>query len=477
MPRSERATTPVPGRLPPGPRLPLIGTLVGPGRNPLELFMQYAKTYGDIVHFKLAGERVFFINHPQFIRDVLITHQANFTKSRGLERAKKLLGEGMLTAEGAAHRRQRRLAQPAFHRDRIAGYASVMVDRGARLRDRWQDGETFDVSKEMMRVTLSIVGKTLFDTDVESKADEVGTAVTATLATFWLFLLPFPDLIERLPVPAIRRAKAARARLDSLIYQMIADRRASGRDHGDLLSMLVAVRDEGELNVKPEGAGLPVRRSFSEGGSPGMSDLQIRDEAMTLLLAGHETTANALTWTWYLLSQNSEVESTLHAELDRVLAGRLPTMADIPQLQYVERIVTEAMRLYPPAWIIGRRAIAEYPIGDYVVPPRAIIFMSQYVMHRDARFYNDPERFAPDRWTPEFKASLPKFAYFPFGGGARQCIGEQFAMMELMLLVATIAQRWKLRLVPGHPVVPQPMITLRAKHGIKMICVPRGPGL
>jgi cytochrome P450 len=245
----------------------------------------------------------------------------------------------------------------------------------------------------------------------------------------------------------------ARARLDAIIYRMIADRRAGGRDHGDLLSMLLTAQDE------------------DEGG--GMTDQQVRDEAMTIFLAGHETTANALTWTWYLLSQYPDVEATLHAEVDRVLQGRLPTIQDLASLSYVERVVTESMRLYPPAWIIGRRAIAEYQLGQYVAPPRSILVMSPYIMQRDPRFYADAERFDPDRWTPEFRAALPKFAYFPFGGGPRQCIGESFAWMELILLVATIAQQYRLRLVPGHPVEPQPLITLRARHGMRMTIEPR----
>ncbi len=460
-------TTP---RRPPGPRRPLFGALIGPGRDPLALFTRLTRTYGDVVFLRLGGEQVYFINQPQYIRDVLVTHQKNFTKSRGLERAKKFLGEGLLTSEGASHLRQRRLAQPAFHRDRIAGYAAVMVAHADRMRSQWQDGASFDVSKEMMRVTLSIVGKTLFDTDVESKADEVGVAVTQVLSTFWMTLLPFPNLVDRLPIPMLRRARAARARLDALIYAMIADRRATGRDHGDLLSMLLAARDE-----SPDADDVAAGRPSANGGAAtgGLSDQQVRDEAMTILLAGHETTANALTWMWYLLSQAPEAEATLHAELDRVLEGRLPAMADIGRLTFTERVVTEALRLYPPAWVVGRRAIGEYTIGDYVVAPRSMIFMSQYVVQRDARFYADPERFNPDRWTPEFKASLPKFAYFPFGGGARQCIGEQFALMELVLLTATIAQRWRLRLVPNHPVVPQPLITLRAKHGMMMTATAR----
>ena len=433
---------------PPGPRRPMLGALISPGRDPLKLFARLAGTYGDVVHFRLGGERVFFINHPQHIRDVLVTNQRNFTKSRGLERAKKLLGEGLLTSEGAAHLRQRRLLQPAFHRDRIAAYAGVMVDHGDRLQSRWHDGDTLDISKEMMRVTLSIVGKTLFDTDVESKADHVGVAVTEVLETFWFSLLPFQRLIDQLPIPVLRRARAARARLDSLIYSMIAERRAEGGDRGDLLSMLIASQDED--------------------GGKGLTDLQVRDEAMTLLLAGHETTANALSWTWYLLSQSPAVEAAMHDEIDRALEGRRPALADVARLPLVERIVTESLRLYPPAWMVGRRAIAEFTLGGYAVPPRAMVIMSPYVMHRDARFFPEPARFEPDRWTHQFKASLPKFAYFPFGGGARICIGEQFALMELVLLIATIGQRWKFTLVPGHPVVPQPLVTLRAKHGVKM---------
>lgn len=444
---------------PPGPRLPLFGTLVGPGRDPLATFQGYTRDYGDVTFFKLGGERCYFINHPSAIKDVLVTHQRNFTKSRGLERAKKLLGNGLLTAEGQTHLRHRRLLQPAFHRDRIAGYAQVMIDSAVRMTDRWQDGTTVDISKEMMRVTLSIAGKTLFDTDVESRADEVGVAVTDVLESFWLNLLPGADVLERLPIPKLRRAHASRRRLDALIYKMIADRRASAVDHGDLLSMLIAAQDEDADAGDSRGARL--------------TDEEVRDEAMTILLAGHETTANALTWTLYLLSQNPEASAKLHAELDRVLAGRAPAPQDYPHLLYTRRVVTESMRLYPPAWVIGRRAISEYMIGDYVVAPRSMVFMSPYVMHRDPRFYPVAERFDPDRWTPEFDGALPKFAYFPFGGGARQCIGEQFAWMEGVLVLATIARDWRFELDRSQRIVLQPLITLRSRYGMKMRLVRR----
>jgi cytochrome P450 len=446
-------------RLPPGPRISPIASLTYRfSRDPLNFLSAVARTYGDLASCRMSGEVLFFVNHPRHIRDILVTDHRNFTKSRGLERAKLLLGNGLLTSEGALHLRQRRLMQPAFHRERIAAYARTMVRYADALRRQWRDGATLDVSQEMMRVTLSIAGKTLFDVDVESQAREVGRALTDVMESFWLSMMPFANVIERLPVGRMRRARDARERLDAIIYGLIAERRANrpGNDvRGDLLSMLLVAQDEDDGST--------------------MTDRQVRDEAMTIFLAGHETTANALTWTWYLVSQSPEVEARLHAEVDRVLQGRLPSVADIPSLAFVEKVVTESMRLYPPAWLVGRRAIAAYPIGEYVAPARTIFLMSPWAMHRDPRFFPEPDRFHPDRWTPEFKAGLPKLAYFPFGGGPRQCIGESFAWMELVLVVATIAQQWKLRLVPDHPVVPKPVVTLRTKHGLRMNVQARSP--
>ena len=441
----------------PGPPRSLRTLFIyGPGRDPLGFFTGLQRDYGDLVHVHLAGEHLFLISDPRVVRDILVTDQRFFMKGRGLDRAKRLLGEGLLTSEGAAHVRQRRLMQPAFHRDRIASYATVMTDYAGRIRDSWTDGQEIDASQEMARLTLGIVGKTLFDADVESQAKDVGRALAAVMESFWMIMLPFPDLLERLPIPALRRSREARETLDAIIYRMIAERRKSPSDRGDLLSMLLMAQDE-------------------EAGGRGMTDVQVRDEAMTIFLAGHETTANALAWTWYLLSQTPEVETRLHEEIDRVLGGRIPTIADIPALPYVEKVVTESMRLYPPAWIIGRRALEDYPVrGDYVIPARGIIVMSSYLMQRDPRNFPDPGKFLPDRWTPEFKAQLQPFAYYPFGGGARRCIGESFAWMELVLVLSTLAQRWKLRLVPGHPVVPQPVVTLRIKGGLKMTPQLRG---
>jgi cytochrome P450 len=432
-----------------------LGGLIGPGRNPLTFLAQLARDYGDIVSFRLGTDRAVFVNDPRVIRDVLVTNYTNFTKSRGLQRAKKLLGEGLLTSEQPAHLRARRLLQPAFHRDRVAGYGEVMIEYADRAQRRWVSGRAMDVSKEMARLTLDIVGKTLFDADVDSQAESVGRALTEVMESYWVALLPLPDLVDALPLPTLRRSRAARARLDAIIYDLIAQRRAGGGDRGDVLSMLLMARDEG-------------------GDATGFDDVQVRDEVMTLFLAGHETTANALSWTWYLLSQDAEVEVRLHEELRHVLGSRLPSVTDVHALPFTESVIAEAMRLYPPAWLIGRRAIAAFEAGGFVVPAGALVFTSPYVLQRDPRYFPEPDRFHPDRWTPSFKASLPKFAYFPFGGGPRQCIGESFARMELLLVVATLAQRWRFRMKSARPVVPQPLVTLRPKHGMVMIPESRG---
>jgi cytochrome P450 len=427
----------------------MVGMLIMPGRDPLALFTRFARTYGDIVFARMSGERVFFINHPDYIRQVLVTDHAKYAKSRALERARKLLGDGLLTSDGAVHQRKRRLVQPAFHRAQIAGYAETMVEYAARAADRWVEGAPIDISTEMMRLTLAIVARTLFDADIESKADRVGRALTDMLETFWLTLLPFSDIVTALPLRSVRKSVRARSDLDALIYEMVAERRRRGGVRKDLLSMLIG--------------------SEADGTAGGLTDREIRDEAMTLLLAGHETTANALMWTWYLLSQSPDVAAGVHEEVDRVLMGNPPTVGAVDALPCITRVVTESARLFPPVWAIGRRAKERCEIGGYDVPARSLVFMSQWTMHRDPRFYGDPERFMPDRWTPAFRSSLPKHAFFPFGGGPRLCIGESFAWMELVLIVATIARRWDLRLVPGHPIATQPLLTLRSKHGMRMI--------
>jgi len=423
-------------------------------RNPLASMLAMQREYGDILHYKIGPQHLYLFNDPELIRDVLVTNQKNFTKSRGLERARRLLGNGLLTSEGEFHLRQRRLAQPAFHRQRIAAYGTTMTSYADRTRSAWRDGSTVDMHVEMMRLTLAIVAKTLFDADVDAEAANIGRALTVSFESFNFGILPFTELLEKLPLPYVRRFNAARDTLDRTIYRMIDERRATNDDRGDLLSMLLMATD-------------------TEGDGSGMSDTQLRDEAMTIFLAGHETTANALTWTWYLLSQHPEVEARMHAELDSALAGRKPGFDDLAALPYTRMVLAESMRLYPPAWAIGRRAINSFEARGYIIPKRSVVLMSQYITHRDPRFFPDPERFDPERWTADAQAARPKFSYFPFGGGARVCIGEQFAWMEGILLIATLAQQWKMRLIPGHPVDIQPLITLRPRHGMRMTLVRR----
>lgn len=416
-------------------------------RDPIA-YLRAASRYGDVVRLPITRQPMFLVNHPDLIKDIFVTHQKQFKKGRGLERAKKLLGDGLLTSEDPYHLRQRRLIQPAFHRQRIAAYAEQMTGYAAKTSAGWGNGETRDMAEEMLHLALAIVGKTLFNAEMEGEAAEIGDALSEVFALFHTLLLPLADLLEHLPIPSVRRFARARARLDATIYRLIGERRASGEDHGDLLSMLLLARDE------------------DDGGQ--MTDEQVRDEALTIFLAGHETTANALAWTWYLLSQNPDAERRFHAELDSVPAGRTLTLDDLPHLPFTRKVLAETLRLYSPAWVVGRRALSEYQIGDYTLKRGDIVLMAQAVMHTDPRFWDRPETFDPDRWTPDAEAARPKFAYFPFGGGSRVCIGEQFAWMEAILLLAALGRQWKMRLAPGQVVATQPIITLRPKFGMKM---------
>jgi cytochrome P450 len=427
-------------------------------RNPPAFLEKAARQGGDIARFRLLQHQAYLLNHPDWIKEVLVTRQANFTKSRALERARVLLGDGLLTSEGDFHRRQRRLAQPAFHRDRLAGYVQSMVACALRSRDEWRSGAEFDVSQAMMRLSMAIVARALFSADIDSEADEISGALSQVFELFEALLMPFSQWLEKLPLPSVRRFERARDRLDRTVYRMIAERRANGRDTGDLLSMLLLSQDE---------------EGDSDQSSRGLTDKQVRDEALTILLAGHETTANALTWTWYLLSQNPEAEAKLHAELDRVLGGRLPALDDLPRLRYTQGVFAESLRLYPPAWAIGRRAKQDFSIGEYVIPARSIVLMSPWVVHRDARWFPEPLKFAPERWQSGEMESRPKFSYFPFGGGARICLGERFAWMEGVLVIAVLALGWRLRMAPGQPVDTRARITLRPRYPLRMIVEPR----
>ncbi|HEX8638051.1 MAG TPA: cytochrome P450 [Pyrinomonadaceae bacterium] len=417
-------------------------------RNPPEFLTRIAKL-GNVTEFRLSSQRAFLINHPDLIRDLLVTNHAKFIKGRALQRAKSLLGEGLLTSEKEFHLRQRRMIQPAFHRARINEYAKSMIEYGERMASEWRDGDVRDVDREMMRLTLNIVGKTLFGANVEEDANEVGQAMTTIVSMFNLLLLPFAEILEKLPLPHSKRYKNARKTLDEVIYKIIDERRASGSDTGDLLSMLLLAQDE------------------ETGGA--MSDEQVRDECLTLFLAGHETTANALTWTFYLLSQNPAAEAKFHRELDEVLGAKPLTPEDYPRLKFTECILAESMRLFPPAWTLGRLAIEDHEFGGFPIPKKSLVLASTFVTHRDERFWENPNEFSPERWEKtSIKEASNKFVYFPFSKGVRSCIGEGFAWTEGVLLLAALGRKWRLKLAPEQKIGLQAMITLRPKYGMKM---------
>ena len=401
--------------------------------------------YPDVVHVNLGINDFFLVTSPALIQEVLVTKQRDFIKGGFLQNTKKVFGEGLLTSEGDFHHRQRRLVQPAFHHDRIKAYATTMVEHEERVTGRWRDGEVLDVHAEMTRLTMSIIAKCLFDKDVESSADAISEDLTTTIEYFDRLSSPLAGVLERLPTS--RKYHAATKRVDDLVYGLIKERRASPRDTGDLMSMLLNAEDE-------------------DGST--MTDSQVRDEVLITFAAGHETTSNALTWTWYLLSENPAVEKKLHAEVDAVVGSRAPTYEDVPRLEYTTKVLTESMRLYPPAWILVRQAVKDCVIGGYAIRKGANLVVSQYVTHHDPRLFREPESFDPDRWTPAMRSALPRFAYFPFGGGARSCMGEPFAWMEGVLLLAAISREWSMRHVEGHKVEMLPRITLRPKHGMKM---------
>jgi cytochrome P450 len=433
----------------PGPTGSLIqGVMPEFNRDTLGFIERCRRDYGDVVRMRFLYLTAHFIYNPADIEYVLVTNAKNFIKSQSLRSPffQRLVGNGLLTSEGEEWKRQRRLAQPAFHRQRISAYAEVMVDYASRMIASWRAGETRDIHRDMMRLTLEIVVKTLFNTDVSGEADKVGQVLSEMAKPFASQATLKWILDNRLPTSTHRRFNRAAREIDEIVYRLIAERRSSGSDEGDLLSMLLAAHDE-------DGSQL--------------NDKQLRDEVMTLFLAGHETTALTLSWAWYLLARNPEAETKFHAELDEVLGGRLPTVDDLARLKYTEMIAKESMRLYPPAYALGREAIDECEIGGYRVPARAQVFMFQWATQRDPRFFVEPENFCPERWTEEFSHSLPKYAYFPFGGGPRACIGNYFAMMEVVMLLATIGQRLRFSLVPDHPVSLMPAMSLRPANGIR----------
>ena len=435
-------------RRPPGPRPRfIVGQFPLLGDDPLAVFTRWARDFGDIFYYRAGWIHVYFLNHPDLIETVLISQSQNFAKDKVIQNSRWFLGQGLLTSEGSEWKRQRRLCQPAFHRERLSSYGRTMGAHSEEMLALWQDGDVRDIHQEMMQLTMRIVAKVLFSVEVSEDAQKVASALNLLMRHTSGLRMIMPPPLRHLPLPALVKMKRAVRELDAIVDRIIQQRRTSGEDTGDLLSMLMAARDE-------------------DGSA--MSDRQLRDEIMTFLLAGHETTAVSLSWTLYLLSQHPEAGHKLRRELDGVLAGRTPQLEDMARLPYTDKVVRESMRLYPPAWSLARTTAKEIEVGGYRLPVGANIVMSPWIMHRDPRFFERPEEFDPDRWTTEATQKLPRFAYFPFGGGPRLCIGASFAMMEATLLLATIAQRFQLNLVPGHPVTPQPGITLRPRHGIRM---------
>jgi cytochrome P450 len=439
-------------RVPPGPKgLPFVGVSFELLGDALGLLRRVAREYGDIVRIPVAfGERI-LLNHPDWIEQLLVVQQNKFHKSTlSKEATERLLGQGLLISEGEFWRRQRRLAQPAFLRARINDYARTMVEIAGKHMQEWRGGEQRDMAHEMMALTLDIAVRTLFGTTLPNEAKQVGRAMTF-LMRYSLGRARSPvNIPASWPTPKNRRANREYEFLDSLVYRIISERRAQGNSthHTDLLSLLMGAMDEDGSQMTPK---------------------QLRDETMTIFLAGHETTALTLGWTWFLLSENPAAEARLHEELGGVLGGRAPEIKDLERLPYLQAVVNEVLRLYPAAYLLARTSIALSTIGGYELPTGSTILASQWVMQRDARYYDDPDAFRPERWLDGLLGRLPAGAYFPFGDGPRRCIGQSFALMELALVTAAVAQHFRFRLVPGHPVVPEPLVTLRPKHGIRML--------
>ena len=442
-------------RRPPGPKgLPLLGNMREFSRDILRYYSEWSRDYGDIVSLRLAGWPVVLLNNPDYAEYVLVRNHGNFIKFPMFFRhVRAIFGQGLLSSEGEFWHRQRRLAAPAFHAQRVAGYGSVMVHDTERMLTGWRPGELRDAHADMMALTLRIAAKTLFNTEVDKDVAYIGesfNAVVEEIAKRIRRPLRIPDVI---PTPGNIRYLRGVRRIDRLVTAIIKERHThDDGDRGDLLSMLMLARDD---EGKP------------------MTDRQLRDEVITLLIAGHETTALALSWTWYLLAQHPEADAKLAAELRDVLGGRAPTVSDLPRLRYAEHVVTEAMRLYPPAWGFGREALADCEIGGYAISAGTTVVVSPWVSHRNPRYFENPTAFRPERWSGDFAATLPRFAYIPFGGGPRICIGNRFAMMEAILVLATVAQRFRLEWQRDRPVVPFPSITLRPKGGVWVKPVPR----
>ena len=443
------------GSLPPGPpELPVVGQTFRYMRDLMSLLHQ-AAGYGDLVTLSRKPILIYLVNHPDLIRELYVTNHQKVGRGFLTGAYRYLMGNGLVTADGSLHLRQRRLMQPQFHHERISGYAAAVTDFARRHEEGWHDGDRVDIAREMNQLTLRIVVKTLFGLDPPDAAQRIGNAFEISndyITARSNQPVPLRNLLHRLPLPSTHRFKRGLAYLDRTVYSLIEQRRKSGLGGNDLLSLLLNVRDEEAAD--PEEAV--------------MTDQQVRDEVITLFAAGHETTAVALTWTWYLLATHPDIQSRLRAELNEVLGGRVPTPDDIPNLPFTEQILTESLRLYPPIWSSGRMTFEPITLGGWEIPAGAGLSAPQFIIQRDPRWYEGPLEFRPDRWTSEFRENLPRFAYYPFGGGPRLCIGEGFAWMEAMLILATLGQRWTMRHDPQHKVELAHLVSLRPKGGMPM---------
>ncbi|MCC7380571.1 MAG: cytochrome P450 [Deltaproteobacteria bacterium] len=418
-------------------------------RDPLTRLFDLQTRYGDVVRVRFGWLQYFLINDPEGVRHVLVENHRAYKKSRNYDGLRHLLGNGLLTSEGEAWRQQRKLAQPAFHRERLAGFAAVMARCTEDLLERWSRadaGKPVDLHREMMRLTFRVVGLTLLSAELDGEAKAFGDALNVALEWGNQYVESLVRIPLWVPTRSNLRFRQARRVIDDLVLRIIAERRALGEAGDDLLGMLMSAR--------------------GDDGQPGMSDQQLRDELVTLVLAGHETTANALSFTLYLLSRHPMVRARVEQEVAEVLGGRAPTWSELPRLGYVTRVIEESMRLYPPAWIIERDALEDDVVAGYRVPKGATVGFPAYTLHRHPEYWSNPEGFDPDRFDPALAATRPKHAYLPFGGGPRTCIGNAFAMMEMQVILPMIVQRFRLDLAPGFRLELDPSITLRPKRGI-----------
>ena len=423
-------------------------------RDPLDFQLRARERFGDVFRFRIGPLLVHFLYHPDHVRRVLHDHQKNYLRSWHYRLLRRLLGDNLVVSEGDPWRRQRRLAQPAFHRQRLAGYADVMADATSQLISRWSDAakaeRPVDVVPEMSRLALAIAGRTLFDRDVSHEADAVGREFTVAARSLeWRFNRPFTTPPAWVPTPANRRFKGAVRALNEIVSAIVRERRAEGRDHGDLLSMLMRARDE-------------------ETGEA-MTDDQLRSEALAFLMAGHETTATALSWTWYLLASHPSARQRVRDEVEAVIGDRTPTVADMHRLNTTRMVIEEAMRLYPPIWGVARQAVADDEVGGFPIPARSTVVLCPFVTHRHPAIWAEPDAFDPDRFDPDRAALLPKGAYFPFLGGPHQCIGNEFAMLEMRLVLAMVLREFDVELLPGQAIRPRASLTLRPSGPMRLV--------